>query len=282
MEKLTFNWKVKEKPEDFIVKEVAEFSLDEKGKHYLYLLIKRNLNTRDIAVRYGLSYAGLKDKNAITFQYASSGNFLGDTVFEKKADGSFFGLVFLGRINKKIRIGHLKGNRFSIRLKGHRLKKQDWLINYYDLQRTGRNVLKGKKLMKELSTGVSWKSLSWLQNFYIDAYLSHLWNRAVSLMLQESFKGYRLIEEGRSYFIPDTDYDTLMGSFVRFFPLLGYKVKLSERERAVYSQVAEVEGFTVEQLLERLKSLKIKGSYRKTFVKAEDCRVEGDRIGFFL
>ncbi|NPA58107.1 MAG: tRNA pseudouridine(13) synthase TruD, partial [Aquificae bacterium] len=30
------------------------------------------------------------------------------------------------------------------------------------------------------------------------------------------------------------------------------------------------------------KSLKIKGSYRKTFVKAEDCRVEGDRIGFFL
>jgi len=281
MREVLFNWNVKEKPEDFIVSEVSDFDLEEKGNFYLYRLIKRGFNTQEVAKRLNLGYAGLKDKNAITFQYVSSSRFLGETIFEKK-DKNFYGLIFVGKIRKKIRIGNLKGNRFSISLKDHTVSQKRWFINYYDIQRTSRNSEKGKKLIHNLEEGINWKMLSWKENFYLDAYLSDLWNKAVTFLLKESYKGYYVVEKGKRYFIPETDYNDLMEHFPRFFPILGYKVKLSDKEVDVYRYVLEKEGFTLEDALNKLKQLKIKGSYRKTFLKAEDLQVNNGRINFFL
>jgi len=282
MRKLHFNWNVKEKPEDFIVKEVSQLELDNNGRYHLYLLIKRNMNTRDIASRFNLGYAGLKDKNALTFQYVSSERFLGETLFEKGPDGSFFGLIHKGKIARKIKIGQLKGNRFSVRLKGHNVKIKDWLVNYYDLQRISRNSQKGKKIIKDIPPGVSWKDLSWLENFYIDAYLSYLWNKALTKMLMEIFSGYFVYEKGKGYFIPDTTYEQLFNSFPKFLPILGYKVKLSPEERSVYQYVLQREGISVDEMVDKLRGLKIKGDYRKTFLKVENISLTGNRIEFFL
>ncbi|MDQ7054989.1 MAG: tRNA pseudouridine(13) synthase TruD [Persephonella sp.] len=125
MDRIFFRWNVKEKPEDFIVKEEMDFQLDERGNFFLYMLIKRNLNTRAVCYPLKLSYAGLKDKNAITFQYVSSEINHGDYFVKKFDKNSFFALVRIGKIRRKIRIGHLKGNKFSIKLKGTMLRKTE-------------------------------------------------------------------------------------------------------------------------------------------------------------
>ncbi len=282
MEQIYFEWNVKERPEDFIVKEVAEYEKAENGRFFLYLLIKRNLNTKEITGKYRLWYAGLKDKNALTFQYVSSPKFLGETVFERIDRETFFSLIYIGRIKRNIKIGFLKGNRFSIRLKGHILEEKDWFINYFDIQRTARNSDKGRKLLKTIPAGTRWKQLKWLDNFYIDAYLSRLWNKALYLMLTDRFEGKLVVEQKTSFFFPYTDFDALFNSFPKFLPILGYKVKLNSLEESVYREVLRGEGFSLEEITEKLKDLRIKGDYRKTFLKAENLYTKDGRLYFFL
>ncbi|SNZ02169.1 tRNA pseudouridine13 synthase [Persephonella hydrogeniphila] len=279
MKKVVFNWDIKEKPEDFIVKEIASFDISDNGNYYLYQLIKRNMNTQDVVKRYGFGYAGLKDKNALTFQYVSSERFLGETIFERVDKDSFYALIYKGRIRKKIKIGNLKGNKFSIKLKGNRLKEQDWFINYFDLQRVLRNKEKGKKLLKQLNRKVK---LKWLENFYIDAYLSHLWNKSLMFYLQSQFSGYFVEEKGIKYFIPFTDFRYLIENFPKFWTIPGYKVKIKEYEKDIYSKVLEKEGFSFEEFIQKMKNLGIKGDYRKTFLRAEDIYIKDGRIYFFL
>ncbi|ACO04091.1 MAG TPA: tRNA pseudouridine(13) synthase TruD [Persephonella sp.] len=282
MEKTVFNWNLKEKPEDFIVSEVAELPVNETGNFYLYMLIKRNMNTKEIAGRYRLGYAGLKDKNALTFQYVSSERFLGDILREKKDSETFFILYLLGKITKRIKIGQLKGNRFSIKLKHRDIKDQDWFINYFDIQRLERNFEKGRKVLMSIPPETSWKKLSWFENFYIDAYLSYLWNKTLMRFLSENFEGYRIYEKTFGFFIPFTDYRYLMENIPKFWPILGYKVKMKDYEIKVYSDILKEEGIDLKEILRILKDLRIKGDYRKTFLRAEDLEIKGDRIQFFL
>ena len=279
---ILFNWNVKEKPEDFIVKEVAEYPFSERGKYFLYLLIKRNMNTKEITVPYRLWYAGLKDKNALTFQYVSSDKFLGEYIKEKKDKDSFFIMQFLGRVKRRVKIGHLKGNKFSIRLKDNSLDLKDWFINYYDLQRIKRNLNKGKKLLLNSIEIENWKKLKWLENFYIEAYLSYLWNKSLELYLMEHFKGYFIKEGNFIFFIPYTDFNYLFNNIQKFWPILGYKVKFNDIERNTYTKILLNEGLDFYNLMEKLKSLKLKGDYRKTFLKAENIKITEERIDFFL
>ncbi|KAA0242759.1 MAG: tRNA pseudouridine(13) synthase TruD [Candidatus Brocadia sp. AMX2] len=70
--------KVKVKPEDFIVEEVADLPLQKDGNFRVYLLRKRGWNTVDILKMLSrkfsiphsyFSYGGKKDKYAFTSQY---------------------------------------------------------------------------------------------------------------------------------------------------------------------------------------------------------------------
>ncbi len=226
---LEFSWKIKERPEDFIVKEVAEFEFDEEGHHHLYLLIKRNYNTKELSAKYNFSYGGLKDKNALTFQYVSLDKEIGKIVKGKDKD-KFYILQYIGTIRKKIKIGNLKGNKFCLKLKNSELNLKDWMINYYDLQRVENNWEKGRDIFKELKkrSNLTRKKLSWLNNFYIDSYLSYLWNESLKSYLKERFKGYFVKENRFLFFIPDTNYGYLMENFPKFWGILGYKVNLEE------------------------------------------------------
>jgi len=277
---LKFNWNIKQRPEDFIVKEVAEFESDEKGEHYLYLLIKRNYNTKELANRFKFNYAGLKDKNALTFQYVSFEKNIGNFIKEKQDDKLYI-FQYLGTIRKKIKIGNLKGNKFSIKLPDSIFQLKNWMINYYDLQRIENNWEKGREILKELKDSQKTrKKLSWIKNFYIDAYLSYLWNKSFENYLIENFEGYFVEENEFKFFIPETNYNYLMENTPKFWGILGYKVNL-EKEKNFYSSVLENE-FEFEELIEILKRLRIKGDYRKTFVKVENTNFNGEYLSFFL
>ena len=74
--------KIKVKPEDFIVEEIADISLTQTGDFCVYLLKKRGWNTVDVLKNLSrklrlpssdFSYGGKKDKYALTSQYITIG-----------------------------------------------------------------------------------------------------------------------------------------------------------------------------------------------------------------
>jgi tRNA pseudouridine13 synthase len=119
--------RIKERPEDFLVDEVPLYEPSGAGEHIYMLVEKREISTlhlvRLLASHFGVDpwavgYAGLKDKHAITRQVVSV------HVPGRKIES--FPSVQHERVQvlwadyheNKLRVGHLKGNRFSIRVRG--------------------------------------------------------------------------------------------------------------------------------------------------------------------
>ncbi|MHC4957778.1 MAG: tRNA pseudouridine(13) synthase TruD [Planctomycetota bacterium] len=108
-------------PEDFIVDEIPLYELTGEGEHVWFQVRKRGIDTfeatRRIAAaldeneRY-FSYAGLKDGRAVTTQWMST-----DTADEERIralDVPKVKILQVRRHVNRIKLGHLRGNRFRI------------------------------------------------------------------------------------------------------------------------------------------------------------------------
>ena len=115
--------RIRSVPEDFRVDEILGFVADGEGEHLLLQVEKRGANTawvaRQLARIAGLrtrdvSYAGRKDRNAVTVQHF--------TVWLGKRpepdwtaiDDSEFRILSVQRHRRKLRLGALQGNRFRL------------------------------------------------------------------------------------------------------------------------------------------------------------------------
>ncbi|HFU74023.1 MAG TPA: tRNA pseudouridine(13) synthase TruD, partial [Helicobacteraceae bacterium] len=108
---------------DFVVDEIPLYEWSGEGEHLVFQLRKKNLSTFeaiDILSHYlglkskEIGYAGLKDKHAMTKQYFSILK-----KYEQKLDTvDHENIKILSKHyhNNKLRTGHLKGNRFFIRV----------------------------------------------------------------------------------------------------------------------------------------------------------------------
>jgi tRNA pseudouridine13 synthase len=112
--------KLKQLPSDFIVEELPGIAVSsEKDDHAVFVLEKQEIDTFDairrIAQRLRISlfeigYAGLKDKHALARQYISI-----PTHYNVQGlKGDSLSLSLVGYCRKKIKIGDLAGNRFTI------------------------------------------------------------------------------------------------------------------------------------------------------------------------
>jgi tRNA pseudouridine13 synthase len=147
------SYKVKVKPEDFRVVEIADLKPTGKGRYRLYKLRKSNWNTTDLLMRlakrfqlpYGaFSYGGRKDRHALTEQYIT---------IEDQRDLSLAGdsycLESLGFASEPMRPELVRGNHFHITLRALKAEelptlernlravKEQGLPNYFDDQRFG-------------------------------------------------------------------------------------------------------------------------------------------------
>ena len=111
-------------PEDFIVEELALYEPTGTGTHTFFAIRKRNLSTleairriaRDLQVHTRqFGYAGLKDKNAVTTQVLSVEGVLPKRVLEIEQPD--IEVLWAERHPHKLRVGHLRGNRFQIILR---------------------------------------------------------------------------------------------------------------------------------------------------------------------
>ncbi|UBX49626.1 tRNA pseudouridine(13) synthase TruD [Providencia alcalifaciens] len=145
-------------PEDFVVKEDLGFELDGEGEHVMVRVEKTGCNTLYVAEQLAkfakvsaraVSYAGLKDRHAVTEQW-----FCLQMPGKDTPDFSAWQLegcrvLAVTRQKRKLRIGSLKGNQFEVTLRDitdtddveQRLQKVADLgvPNYFGEQRFGRD-----------------------------------------------------------------------------------------------------------------------------------------------
>ncbi|UFS63737.1 tRNA pseudouridine(13) synthase TruD [Sulfurimonas sp. HSL-3221] len=194
----------KQSVRDFVVNEIPLYPFTGNGEHLILHVRKKNLSTWDLIsllAKYlgikgrEIGYAGLKDKNAMTTQYISL-----PKKFEKKLEGfSHENVKILEKTyhKNKIHMGHLKGNRFFIRLKKvtpTAAKKIDEALkqiavygmpNFFGYQRFGiggENWKKGEALLRGKIKERNVK----LKRLYINAYQSHLFNLWLSRRIEVS------------------------------------------------------------------------------------------------
>lgn len=152
-------YRIKEKPEDFIVREISIIKPLDKGKYTYFLLKKKSYNTvralEHIAkvLRVNpkkMGFAGNKDKIAVTEQTCSVPDVSKEQLERVKLRD--IELEYLGKGDEPISLGDLEGNEFEIIVRNidekPRAKKK--FVNYFGEQRFGKiNVPIGKAIVKK-------------------------------------------------------------------------------------------------------------------------------------
>ncbi len=141
-------YQIKELPEDFIVKEISNVKLADKGAYSILRMKKRDYTTEKAVqqvadrlhiYRKRIGYAGSKDSKAITEQNISLHNVSPDKV--KNLNLKDISLKFIGYSDEPISLGDLEGNSFEIVARGisGKPKKISRIINYFGEQRFSTN-----------------------------------------------------------------------------------------------------------------------------------------------
>ncbi len=115
---------LKKRPEDFRVEEVSLYEPAGEGTHVYFRIEKRSMPTMDAIGVLGkllkrptrdFGYAGLKDADAVTSQTVSLEHIDPDAI--AAIDHPQIDILEINRHTNKLKLGHLKGNRFRIRLR---------------------------------------------------------------------------------------------------------------------------------------------------------------------
>jgi tRNA pseudouridine13 synthase len=191
-------------PEDFRVEELPLYLPQGHGSHAYALIEKTNLTTRDLVValtREGLKekeigVAGLKDKVAVTQQWLSVPN---------KHAGAFEALERLegvkvletSRHQNRLGMGHLKGNRFTIRVRQPQPNavakaqailddlRQVGVPNYFGPQRFGiggKNAVDGYRLVHREAVPGGYH----LKGFFISSLQSLVVNHLLAWRIEQN------------------------------------------------------------------------------------------------
>jgi len=150
---------MRQHPEDFQVTEIPLLEPDGAGEHVWLWIRKRNENTLDVAGQLAsfagvhprqVSFAGLKDRTAVTVQWFSVQLPGQDEPHWEDMNSATLTVLRHARHSRKLRRGTLKGNTFRITLRDiegdrdaleHRLTviAREGVPNYFGEQRFGRD-----------------------------------------------------------------------------------------------------------------------------------------------
>ena len=198
-------------PEDFKVDEVLAFELSGSGEHLFLRIEKRGLNTEDLVKLLArtinkpvksISYAGLKDRQALTTQWLSVHCPGEEIVDAHLLHGNGWRVLENCRHLKKLKPGGLSGNQFTLILRDItepqdvearlHLIQTSGVPNYFGAQRFGHNgqniikaqdmLLKGVRVKDRFLRGIYYSAArSYLFNLILSERVSTLtWNKALS------------------------------------------------------------------------------------------------------
>lgn len=207
----------KQSKADFIVDEIPESDFKGSGNFLILLVKKTEMTTWDMVAAFAeyleteaekIGYAGLKDKHATTTQYLS---------FEfkhakalKKFSHANIKILKTFQHDKNIRMGDLKGNRFTINLfdvdniKAGKIEKiarkieKNGLPNYFGYQRFGKDA-DSITQAQELIDGEIFVENTKVKNFLISVHQSRFFNEWLAERVAISKK------EGEKFLLLDGD-----------------------------------------------------------------------------
>lgn len=203
----------KKNSDNFIVKEVPLYPFSGRGEHLIMKIRKKDITTWDAIKALSevsgakvreFGYAGLKDREGFTTQYIS----IHKRYEEKLKSFSHDKVKIVEQTyhDNKLKIGHLKGNHFFVRLKKVnptsakiakeviKIIEKNGIPNYFGYQRfgkdrdnfnIGRDILLGNRIERNKK----------MKNFFISAYQSHLFNLWLSKRVEISKLFYSLNEK---------------------------------------------------------------------------------------
>ncbi len=252
---------VKAAPEDFRVDEIPAYEPSGSGEHLFLLVEKRGRSTRDVVRELArvlgipdrdVGVAGLKDRQAVTTQWLS---------FAVRADpdhgalaGEGFRVLRASRHGNKLRIGHSRGNRFAIAVRGGDLARAAvvaqalaarGLPNFFGPQRfgaDGRNADVGRAILLGRPDPEARRASRdrFLRRLSISAWQSLLFNRWLAERMRDGLLGralagdvMRKLDSGGTFTCEDPEAD---GPRVERFeispagPMFGHALRLASGE----------------------------------------------------
>jgi tRNA pseudouridine13 synthase len=293
-------YKIKQKPEDFVVKEVSTVKIGDKGQYSYFLLkktdyttidaIKRIANFLDIQLK-NIGIAGTKDRKAITEQVISIKNI--DEKRLEKFRQKDIELEFLGKGDSPVSLGDLEGNCFEITARDCEKKPEQisYIINYFDSQRfsennhlVGKAIVKGDlekavQLMneKEVNEYLTKKPTDYvgalkqlpkkILTLYVHAYQSYLWNRTVYSYLRYGRKiDYNL---GKLVF-PEEKPENIP------IPIIGFDIECeNERIMKKIGKIMEEEGVKERDfVIRKIPELSAEGGNRDLVAEVKELKIE--------
>lgn len=201
----------KQNPEDFHVNEFFSEPFSGAGEHIVLKIEKKGLTTEEVVKSLSrmtqrsiklISYAGLKDRQAITTQWFSIHAPGEEIPGIERLEAPGWRVLDCTRHHKKLKPGFLTGNQFMVRLQEvsneadllQRIEhiKQSGVPNYFGEQRFGReggNLIKaeemlvqGRKVKDRFLKGMYCSAgRSWLFNLILSLRVNeHNWNKALA------------------------------------------------------------------------------------------------------
>lgn len=181
---------------DFFVREIPLYPFSQQGEHLILEIRKKGLSTQEmlkiLSSHLGckdFGYAGLKDKSATTIQYISLHKSYAKNLSASLSSLEEKGIKVLSQTyhSNKIKLGHLRGNSFFIRLKkvhpssalmlenvAQKILKNG-LPNYFGYQRFGKfqnNHIEAIEILQKKRTCRN----KTLKNFLFSSLQSYLFN----------------------------------------------------------------------------------------------------------
>ncbi|MCC5791100.1 MAG: tRNA pseudouridine(13) synthase TruD [Legionellaceae bacterium] len=285
-------------PEDFIVEEIPLFLPCGEGEHLFLWIEKRHETTEQVVKSLvdmsglpprAISYAGLKDKQALTRQWFSLHAPGQDFPDSPTWAGENWRVLSHGRHQKKLKTGNLRGNHFELNL--HEVSNPQeveqklqqvqahGVPNYFTAQRFGhqgenlrqatRMLLEGKKVKNRFLSGI-----------YLSAIRSYLFNKIVSERLNKGQWNHVIpgdvlqLSGSKSHFIAEDSFSELERRLrerdINPCAILWGKGKQMAQHDALRLQSDSLEPFM--DYLNALERMKVERAYRATVLWPEHLR----------
>lgn len=296
---------------DFIVREELGYPLSGEGEFVAVKIRKTNANTLFVGERLAkfagisernMSYAGLKDRHAVTEQWFClhlAGKETPDfTQFECEG----VEVLEVTRHNRKIRVGSLAGNHFELLLRdvneseelNQRLNRLQAVgfPNYFTEQRFGRDGHNLTQSLRWANGEIAVKDRK-KRSFYLSAARSEVFNLVVSQRIADHLTqtvlagDYVQLAGSNSFFmveekeVAETQQRLASGDVLLTAPLIGEKsleLTACEQEKAIIAQHST--------LVELMKKERMANARRAMLCKPQDFswrfEAEGLRLHFFL